>query len=460
MNTLLLIVLWVCEITFMALAIAKKPEKKLWNQSRVMVAAGETVLFLLLLLLPGIDLGFRFAMLFGLLVFRLIWSGLLALLLRKKANEKKKIPAILFHTVGSMILFAFSLFPSYLILDYKGLPVSGAYNVGMAQGILVDPDRTETFETDGSCREVPVYFYYPENAASGEKYPVVFFSHGAFGYYQSNSSTYMELASEGYVVVSVEHPYHSLFTKDTDGRTIIADVTFLNDVLRATDETDITEQEIVELSSKWVELRTADLNFAIDTLKADALSGELSAQWHTEKPEEIGTILAMCDFEHLGLMGHSLGGASSVELGRVRTDVDAVVNFDGTMLGEILGVAEDGVHDIIREEEYSVPILSFDNEVHHADRMSCMENGEPYANNVLLDNATEGYATYIVGTEHMNYTDLPLIAPIPAKMLGTGSADPKACVEKMNEVTLSFFDHYLKDKGEFSVDECIELSES
>ncbi|MBQ5851909.1 MAG: hypothetical protein IIW54_14020, partial [Lachnospiraceae bacterium] len=33
-----------------------------------------------------------------------------------------------------------------------------------------------------------------------DDFPLVVFSHGAFGYYESNTSTYMELASNGYVV--------------------------------------------------------------------------------------------------------------------------------------------------------------------------------------------------------------------------------------------------------------------
>ena len=47
--------------------------------------------------------------------------------------------------------------------------------------------------------------------------PVVLFSHGAFGYYQSNISTYMELASNGYVVISLDIGQH--VGKDADGGT-------------------------------------------------------------------------------------------------------------------------------------------------------------------------------------------------------------------------------------------------
>ena len=82
-----------------------------------------------------------------------------------------------------------------------------------------------------------------------------------------------------------------------------------------------------------------------------------------------------------------------------------------------------------------------------------MAQGLPYANNVVLAHARHGYSTYIAGTGHMNYTDLPLFSPFLADMLGTGDVDAKACILKMNEITLDFFDCYLKDGGEFQAEE-------
>lgn len=120
------------------------------------------------------------------------------------------------------------MIPAFLFSGYDGLETTGEYDVKLAQAILVDDSRTENFEQDGSNREVPVYLYYPDTESG--KFPLVLFSHGAFGYYQSNTSTYMELASHGYVVVSLDHPYHSFFTKDTDGKTILADKGFLEEV--------------------------------------------------------------------------------------------------------------------------------------------------------------------------------------------------------------------------------------
>ncbi len=53
----------------------------------------------------------------------------------------------------------------------------------------------------------------------------------------------------------------------------------------------------------------------------------------------------------------------------------------------------------------------------------------------------------------MNFTDLPLIAPPLADMLGTGPVDEGECIDTMNSIVLNFFDCYLKGTGTFSVQE-------
>ncbi len=60
-------------------------------------------------------------------------------------------------------------------------------------------------------RQVNVEFWYPSDG--GGKYPLVVFSHGALGIKTSNTSTFIELASHGYVVCSIDHPYQALFTR-------------------------------------------------------------------------------------------------------------------------------------------------------------------------------------------------------------------------------------------------------
>ena len=457
MNTILLILLCIFEAAFAFTAISRRADKKGWQTGRLICNAGQLGLYLIMLIAPGIDMSFRFMGLFILLLLRIIIAFIGMMMIKHKEEKSKHPAAMILSALLSVVLISVSLIPSFIIADYSGLPISGEYEVAEANAILIDENRAEEFESDGSKREVPIYFYYPENAAEGEKFPLVIFSHGAFGYYESNYSTYAELASNGYVVISTEHPYHSLFTTDTSGNTITADPSFLNGVMAINTE-DVSEETIFELSSQWLKLRCDDINFVIDSVKSAAGSDALPEYWYADEGQHdnIVTALSMTDANKIGVMGHSLGGAAAVSMGRTRSDISAVIDLDGTMLGEVIGVENE--RDIVNDEPYTVPLLSFDNEEHHFSAEAARKEDMPYANNIVHDNAVCGYRTYIPGTGHMNYTDLPMFAPPLAEMLGTGTVDASECMMTVNRITLEFFDSFLKEKGEFIVQECIDIS--
>ncbi len=367
-------------------------------------------------------------------------------------KKKKNTKLVIFCIIGVIILGAV-LFRTYVITDYNGRETTGDYALAETSAILIDDSRLETFEQDGSKREVPVHFYFPENINdfSEDTLPLVIFSHGAFGYYQSNTSTYMELASHGYVVVSLDHPYHSFFTKDSSGKTVTVDSEFFQTAL-SVGGSDVPEAEIYDITSEWMQLRIADMNFVVDELKKAGSDDTLSAAWfYDDKDKDIlVSVLKATDFDKIGLMGHSMGGATAVTVGR-RADISAVIDIDGTMLGEETGV-EDGVVQI-NEEPYETPLLAIANEEHHRQEVDAVRNSYAYANNVVLQNATCGYETYFENAGHMNFTDLPLISPALANMLGTGDVDPGECIDTMNSIILRFYDCYLKGEGEFSVEE-------
>lgn len=379
--------------------------------------------------------------------------------MKQKKNKALKILGITVGCIVVLIVLAILLIPKILFTDYEGLPTTGPYGVKMASAILVDESRTESFENDGSYREVPAYFYYPDVTSVSEnedmeegtaEFPLVIFSHGAFGYYQSNTSTYMELASNGYVVISLDHPYHSFFTKDTSGKTIIVNPQFLQEVMYI-NEMGTPEQEIIELSHGWLDIRTADMNFVLDSVKTAKELAELPSCWfigEDTSAETIRRILAMTDTECIGLMGHSMGGAASVTVGRTREDIDAVIDLDGTMLGEQFSYIN-GVYDFY-DEAYPVPLLSVSNEAHYFEGQ---ELADWYVNSWVLANAKDAKYTYFKGSGHMNFTDLPLFSPTLANMLGVGEVDPEECVVKMNKLVLDYYNCYLKDLGEAVVQE-------
>ena len=169
---------------------------------------------------------------------------------------------------------------------------------------------------------------------------------------------------------------------------------------------------------EWMELRTADMNCVLDAFKLARELGILNDAWFLPEnnADSILPVIKMIDMKKIGLMGHSMGGAASVQVGRERSDISAVIDLDGTMLGEYLGV-ENGDY-IVNAEPYTVPLLEFANWEQYNDRKEYLSLGYVYPNEVLLSNARECYYVTVRDTQHMDFTDLPLLSPVLGKMLG------------------------------------------
>lgn len=276
-------------------------------------------------------------------------------------NRGKKI-IIIVGTILVIVVLLASLIPKILFPDVEEPVVTGEYGVQISTYTWVDESRIETFSDTGENRALTVKFWYPEKEGN---YPLVVFSHGAFGVIDSNYSTCMELASNGYVVASIAHPYHAIFVEDVNGNKTFVDMDFMKQVY-------------------------ADNG-------ADDAEAEKAAK-ESEAP------FSRIDSERIGLFGHSMGGATSVQIGRERDDIDAVINLEGTMAGE-------------------------------------------YVNDFVGRNAVNYREVIFDDAGHLNFTDLPLYSPILAGLLGVGEVDAKECIENVNEVVLTFFDYYLKGEG-------------
>ncbi len=468
MSAVFFIIFIILEITQLVLAFTKAPEKTAWLKTKAAVRLAETIALVGIIVVPSTHLKWRYAIALIVLVIRLLaaWRssdrrqyrfgfGLNnnstsadhidhsrdQLTGRKKAAcHKNRIHAVL-SFVFSLVIVSLALAPAFIFTNYNGLPTTGGYDVKMTSAILVDESRRDTFENDGSYREVPVHFYYPDTDSGS--YPLVVFSHGAFGYYQSNFSTYEELASNGYVVAALDHPHHAFFTKDTQGSIVTVDRTFINDVMNINNDA-ITEE--------WMKLRIADENFVLDTIETAQETGSLDNAWHTDNSSDVLNVLRMTNTDKIGLMGHSLGGATSTAVGRERSDIDAVIDLDGTMLSERISVTN-GKYDYY-DEPYPVPILDFTKEKDYNEREQYKnENAYSYVNDSVIENAKDGRTVVFSGALHMDFTDLPLISPTLASMLDEGESevDNTEFMTTVNSIVLNWFNYYLKGEGTLDI---------
>lgn len=324
----------------------------------------------------------------------------------------------------TVLVGGLALFP-----PHRALTPTGGYRTATARYTYRDPLRIETFNARGEHRRVHASFWFPENAQEGGTFPLVVFSHGGLGIETSNESLYLELASQGYVVCAVGHPYHAFWTRDEAGGLTFVSPEYFRELQQ--EDAKLDKQQSFRDYQRWMETRTGDLNLVIDTILAKAAD-------RTEG------VYRLVDVQRIGVMGHSLGGAAALAVGRQRQDVDAVIALEAPFLYDITGV-ENG-RFLWLEEAYPIPVLN----IYSDSSWDHLSEWPQYARNAaLLAEAPESAPSlHLTGGGHLSLTDLPLASPLLARMLEGGDAaqDSEAYLRSMQKASLDFFNHYLKGR--------------
>ncbi|MEK4849236.1 dienelactone hydrolase family protein [Paenibacillus sp. FSL H7-0756] len=390
------------------------------------------IVFVILTWSPVIDWSFSWVLL-AVLLFVFALKGSVDLIRKKTDVRPFRRSTRVWKRLLTAVALLIALIPPILFPQYRAPEVTGEYEVSTAVYTYTDPIRVEEFTDTGEHRRVNVEFWYPRHTEG--KYPLIVFSHGAFGVRESNASTFTELASHGYVVVSIDHPYHSFYTQGVDGKVTTVNAAYMREVSDSNKDGVYTVEELYGLTRKWMKLRTADMNLVIDNiLEKAASSGD--------------PVYQRIDTEHIGVIGHSMGGAASVALGRERSDVDAVVNLDAPFFTEL--VYDRKINDLAATNEpYRVPLLN----LYTDDVWRQLGKNSAYAaNNNANPNFKDAYTVHFEGAKHLSLTDLPLFSPILANVLQHGRADIDKyyCIETMNRLILEFYDYTLKGTGQFA----------
>ena len=206
--------------------VTKNRQTKIKNIARIAAFA----VFSLLLITGVYWWGFRWMGLFILLAILAILGAFYFIKRPKAEKEYKGVSAIL-SCVNGCILLTFCILPSLLFPQFKAVAPTGVYAVETASYTYVDASHIEPLSETGENRKLSVQFWYPAGEANAETFPLVVFSHGSFGYRGSNLSTFEDLASNGYVVCSIDHSYQAFFARHTDGSNTLVDMEFLNDAV-------------------------------------------------------------------------------------------------------------------------------------------------------------------------------------------------------------------------------------
>lgn len=217
------------------------------------------------------------------------------------------------------------------------------------------------------------------------------------------------------VVFSIDHPYQGLFTKNTDGKITTIDKSFMEE-LNGANNGAYDEETEYNLERKWLNVRTGDMNFVLDTILKNVKEG------NAEK------VYSLIDTSRIGLIGHSLGASASAQIGRERSDISAVVNLDDDLKGEYTGFNNGKLE--INHNIYPVPILS----IYSDDMKRLYEKTDPsiIPQKLISATALKSFEVYFDGTNHMSFTNLPLASPILTKLL-CNTANSKIGIQKADK---------------------------
>lgn len=278
-------------------------------------------------------------------------------------------------------------------------------------------------------------------------YPLILFSHGAGTSMEDHTTTSEDLASHGYIVAAIDHTYVSMGTVFPD---------------RVVSEREATTMfDVSEPAAPITQIMADDTRFVLDELTA----------MNDVRPTSI--FAGRLDLDHVGAMGHSVGGAVAYNLAINDSRVKAAVNLDGAVyvmpnggadtVAPLLMLANDQYH--VQALQAHRPLLQPFDEMEEVDRAITIDiygSEEAYTaayeqarQNVegLLSVLAADEGLYAVrGCDHMKFTDIGMfigLQPVREAFNIRGATEPARCLEVANAASVAFFDGYLKgDDGE------------
>jgi dienelactone hydrolase len=229
-------------------------------------------------------------------------------------------------------------------------------------------------------------------------FPVVLFSHG-FGMSRINYTAFAEdLASHGYIVVTIDHPGSGLTVYEK------------GEHIGLIPNPNGPDGKVVEFCE--------DASYIISELLQ-----------HIE-------IVKHIDKEKIGMMGHSLGGAAALNVELFDPRFKAAVNFDGYPFGELFNIGVKIPFMAILQRPRGI--------VEASDSMRRERQKEWQS---IVDKSDENsFVISIDGFMHFDFSDLPFLIPDSIRVKNGGILKGDIGFSEISHLTLAFFDKYLKGK--------------
>jgi len=266
-------------------------------------------------------------------------------------------------------------------------------------------------------------------AAAPARFPVIVFQHGYTGLPSSHTALLEDLASHGWAVLNVIHPYEATGAMLADGTV----VTF-------TDDNGAMRSGIRSVLDEWgpeggtMEKITAA---ATDAEKEQLMRGYLSKLQHTDevvkrwtrdvkyvldtlpKTGPAAQLAARLDFDRLGVAGHSMGGVAGAQFCVEDRRCKAALNLDGIpQYGSMI------------DTPMPAPMLMV-----YSGRA-----GRAGASDIIYKRAASKYLRVDVEhTRHLDFTDMNLWGGPLRERGAYGSIDPARAADITRRVLREFF---------------------
>jgi len=402
-------------------------------------------------------------------------------LLSLKRSQSHALVRLLGVVLGTLMIGSSLYLAAQLPIVELPAP-AGPYSVGSTSFTLTDASRRESLSADPEAkRELFVDVWYPgvsrtdqstpkaetlwEELYAGEwdrvrfvmdylrgvdthtypdlpidvghgPYPILLFSHG-LQMFTSQSTLLMEhLASNGYVIFSIAHPYESLRVNLVEQGTVMPDFIMSVEKFReAMTWIEEANRHIVAAtdSSRWEESPEQRSEIMLQAIES---SPELNARvevWVEDtrfvldqiqsNENTVPSIRAMLDTNRVGVMGMSIGGAAAGEFCKADVRCTAGVNVDGLQYGSR------------QRQPLDVPFL-----------MIYSDDGAGVNEFMRLGSRHDYHEYHFMGARHADFTDLAFVWPWMRHAGQLGSIPAERMNHILNTVVLNFLDHYVGGK--------------
>jgi pimeloyl-ACP methyl ester carboxylesterase len=384
-----------------------------------------------------------------------------------KLNAHKRIKGLV---IGIMILFLIvSIISAFVFPVYKMSIPKGKYKIGTVSFDVTDENRKAIYSDNlQNNRKIKIQIWYPAEDTKGfkqvpwlqdgdavakgvsrmmgipnfvlshtslvmsnsyanapiskekEKYPLVIISHGWTGFRNLHTDVAELLASEGYMVVAIDHTYGSAVTVFNDG-----EVAYVNS--EALPNREVTPN-FLEYANTLVNTYAGDIKLTLDTLEKFNL-GDKDSMFKDK-----------IDLTNIGLLGHSTGGGAAVTEALHDKRIKALVGMDAWV-------------EPIKEKDIDVGLTipslflrseQWEKEVNNKNLFS------------LVDTSKAPKELYqINGINHLDFTMVYMYSPLSKYFKITGKLDGRVAAEIQHEFILDFFEKYLHNNTNSNVEDIL-----